>query len=69
MRNYGTTGEIKLKLDKTEVVTQNCLAVKLKSASNQEIEITFFYNPNNKSDKISNLRKTLDHMANNGVKN
>ena len=34
------------KMDKTEVVTQNCLAVKLKSASNQAIEIAFVYNPN-----------------------
>ena len=57
------------KMDKTEVVTQNCLAVKLKSASNQEIEIAFVYNPNDESDKISNLRKALDHMADNGVKN
>ena len=56
-------------MDKTEVVTQNCLAVKLKSASNQEIEIAFVYNPNDESDKISNLRKALDHMADNGVKN
>ena len=57
------------KLDKTEIVTQNCLAVKVKSASNQEIEIAFVYNPNDESDKISNLRKALDHMADNGVKN
>ena len=48
------------KLDKTEVVTQNCLAVKLKSTSNQEIQIAFIYNPNDESDKISNLRKALD---------
>ena len=29
------------KLDKSEAVIQNCLAVKLKSASNQEIKIAF----------------------------
>ena len=58
------------KLDKTNVVTQNCLAVKLRSASNQEIEIAFFYNTNDESDKISILiRKALDHMTDNGVKN
>ena len=47
----------------------NCLAVKLKSASNQEIVIAFVYNLNDESDKISNLRKGLDHMADNGTKN
>ena len=51
------------KLDKTEVITQNCLAVKLRSASNQEIEIAFVYNPNDQSDKISNPRKELYDMA------
>ena len=57
------------KMEKTEVVTQNCLAIKLKSASNQEIEVAFVYNPNDESDKISNLRKALDHLADNGAKN
>ena len=57
------------KMVKTEVVTQNCLAIKLKSASNQEIEVAFVYNPNDESDKISNLRKALDHLADNGAKN
>ena len=57
------------KMEKTEVVTQNSLAIKLKSASNQEIEVAFVYNPNDESDKISNLRKTLDHLADNGAKN
>ena len=27
------------------------------------------YNPNDESEKISNLRKALDHLAYNGVKN
>ena len=57
------------KIEKTETVTQNCLAIKLKSASNQEIEVAFVYNPNDESDKISNVRKALDHLADNGAKN
>ena len=37
---------------------------------NQEIEIAFFYNQNDESDRISNLsRKAFDHMADNAVKN
>ena len=33
-------------------VTPNCLVVKLTSASNQELEIVFVYNPNKEIDKI-----------------
>ena len=47
--------------DKTEVVTQNCLAVKLRSASNQEIKIAFVYNPNVESDN-SSMNFELDYV-------
>ena len=50
-------------------VTSNCLSVQLKSVSNQDLEIAFVYNPNDESDKISNLSKALDHLASNGCKN
>ena len=33
-------------------VTSNCLSVKLESASNQELEIAFAYNPKNEAEKI-----------------
>ena len=50
-------------------VTSICLSIKLESTSNQELEIAFLYNPNNESDKISNLSKALDHLASKGYKN
>ena len=43
-----------------KAVTSNCLSVQLKSASNQKLEIAFVYNPNDETDKISNLSKALD---------
>ena len=58
-----------LKLVEHKDVTSNCLSVQLKSASNQELEIAFVYNPNDETDKISNLSKALDHIASNGCKN
>ena len=44
-------------------VTPNCLSVKLVSASNQELEIAFFYNPNDELDKIRNLKAAVTHLA------
>ena len=32
-------------------VTPNCLSIKMVSASNQELEIAFVYNPNNEMEK------------------
>ena len=58
-----------LKLVGHKEVTANCLSVKLDTASNQELEISFMYNPNDEADKISNLSKALDHLASNGCKN
>ena len=49
------------KLVKQKEVTSNYLSILLKSASNQELEIAFVYNPNDEADKISNLSKALDH--------
>ena len=56
------------KLVDHKAVTSNCLAVQLKSASNQELEIAFIYNPNDETDKISNLSKALS-FGWNGNKN
>ena len=50
-------------------VTNNCLSVMLESASKQELEIAFVYNPNDEADKISNLSKALDQLSSNGCKN
>ena len=57
------------KLVDQKAVTSNCLAVQLKSASNQELEIVFVRNPNDEKDKISNLSKAFEHLAENGSKN
>ena len=57
------------KLVKFKDVTSNCLSVVLKSASNQELEIAFVYNPNGEANKISTLSKTLDQLASNRCKN
>ena len=57
------------KLVKFKDVTSNCLSVVLESASNQELEIAFVYNPNDEADKISNLSKALDQLSSNGCKN
>ena len=56
------------KLVKYKEVTSNCLSVKLESASNQELEITFEYNPNDGSDKMNNLSKLLISWLATGVK-
>ena len=50
-------------------VTPNCLAVRLKSASNQKLEIAFVYNPNEETEKIKNLKNTVSHLADNGCSN
>ena len=44
-------------------VTFNCLSVPLKSASNQELEIAFVYNPNDEADKINNLSEALNQLS------
>ena len=44
-------------------VTPNCLSVKLVSASNQELEIAFVYNPNDELEKIRNLKAAVTHLA------
>ena len=50
-------------------VTPDCLSVKLVSASNQELEIAFVYNPNGEMEKIRNLKAAVTHLADNGCKN
>ena len=57
------------KLVSYKEVTNNCLSVKLESASKQDLEIAFVYNPNDEADKISNLSEALDQLSNNGCKN
>ena len=57
------------KLVDHRAATSKCLAVQLKTASNQELEVAFVYKPNDETDKISNISKTLDHLAENGSKN
>ena len=47
----------------------NCLSVKLESASKQELEIAFVYNPNDEAEKINNLSEALNQLASNGCKN
>ena len=56
------------KLIKFKEVTSHCLSVVLESASKQELEIAFMYNPNDEADKISNLSKALDLLSNNWCK-
>ena len=50
-------------------VTSDCLSVKLVSASNQELEIAFVYNPNGEMEKIRNLKAAVTHLSDNGCKN
>ena len=50
-------------------VTKNCLSVKMVSASNQELEIAFVYNPNDEMEKIRNLKAAVTHLADNGCSN
>jgi len=50
-------------------VTLKCLAVRLKSASDQELEIAFVYNPNEEIEKIKNLKKVVNHLADTAVLN
>ena len=50
-------------------VTPNCLSVRLVSASNQELEIAFVYNPNDELDKIRNLKAAVTHLDGNGCTN
>ena len=50
-------------------VTPNCLSVRLVSASNQELEIAFVYNPNDELEKIRNLKAAVTHLAGNGCLN
>ena len=57
------------KLVDHKAVISNCLAVQLKSASSQDLEIAFVYNPNDETNKISNLSKALYPLAENGSKN
>ena len=57
------------KLVSCKEVSHNCLSIKLESASNQELEIAFVYNPNDEADKISNLSIALDQLSSNGCKN
>ena len=45
------------------------LSVKLVSASNQELEIAFVYNPNDELEKIRNLKAAVTHLASNGCLN
>ena len=56
-------------LVKYKDVTSNCFLVSLQSASNQELEIAFMYDPNDEADKISNLSEALDQLSSNGCKN
>ena len=57
------------KLNCHQDVRPNCLAVKLTSASNQELEIAFVYNPNDELEKIRNLKAAVTHLAGNGCLN
>ena len=57
------------KLVNFKEISYNWLTVKLESASKQELEIAFVYNPNDEADKISNLSKALDQLSSNGCKN
>ena len=50
-------------------VTPNCLAVKLTSASKQELEIAFVCNPNDEVEKIKNFKAAVTHLADNGCAN
>ena len=50
-------------------VTPNCLYVKMTSASNQELEIAFVYNPDAEVDKIKNPKAAVTHLAKNRYAN
>ena len=39
------------------------------SASNQELEIAFVYNPNNEIEKMRNVKAAVTHLADNGCTN
>ena len=56
------------KLVSCKEVSHNCLSIKLESASNQELEIAFMYNPNDEAHKISNPSKALDQLSSNRCK-
>ena len=43
--------------------------MKLTSASKQELDIAFFYNPNYEVDKIKNLKAAVTHLADHGCAN
>ena len=43
--------------------------MKFTSASKQELEIAFIYNPNNEVDKIKNLKAAVTHLAENNCAN
>ena len=51
------------------IVTFNCISIQLLSASNQALEIAFVNNPKDETNKISNLNKGLNHLAENGSSN
>ena len=53
------------KLDSRQEETPNCIAVKLTSASKQELEIAFVCNSNDEVDKIKNLKAAVTHSAEN----
>ena len=57
------------KLVNFKEVSYNCIAVKLESASKQELEIAFVYNPNDEADKINNISEALNQLSSNGCKN
>ena len=50
-------------------VSPNCPAVRLNSDSNQELKIAFVYNPNEETEKIKNLKKAVNHLADNACSN
>ena len=52
-----------------QILSSNCLAIKLKVASNQELEIAFVYNPNDETAIVKNLKKGIHHMADSGCFN
>ena len=50
-------------------VLPNCLSLKMVSASNQQLEIAFVYNPNIEIEKIRNLKAVVTHLADIGCTN
>ena len=49
--------------------TLNCLAIKLFSVSNQELDNAFLFNSNEETDKSSNSRKGVNHLAESEITN